>query len=64
MGAGSGANLLERMGRSTRAALIYLHAASEGPRKIAAGIDEMLSEGQAAVEDGAERTGDDEAAAR
>jgi integrase len=49
--AGSGANLrelMERMGHSsTRAALIYLHAASEGHRRIADGIDGMLSEGQA-----------------
>jgi integrase len=42
----SGANLrelMERMGHSTtRAALIYLHAASEGHRRIADGIDRLL----------------------
>ena len=45
--AGSGANLrelMERMGHgSTRAALIYLHAASEGDRRIADCIDRKLS---------------------
>ncbi len=53
--AGSGANLrelMERMGHSsTRAALIYLHAASEGHRRIADGIDGMLTEGQTTDED-------------
>jgi integrase len=45
--AGTGANLrelMERMGHSsTRAALIYLHAASDGDRSIAAGIDRHLA---------------------
>ena len=45
--ADSGANLrelMERMGHSSeRAALIYLHAASEGHRLIADGIDRKLS---------------------
>lgn len=53
--AGSGANLrelMERMGHSsTRAALIYLHAASEGHQRIAEGIDGMLNEGQADDDD-------------
>lgn len=42
-----GANLrelMERMGHSsTRAALIYLHAARDGDRSIAAGIDRHLA---------------------
>jgi hypothetical protein len=46
----------------TRAALIYLHAASEGHRGIAAGIDGMLFEGQAAGDDEGETTEEDEAA--
>jgi integrase len=59
--AATGANLrelMERMGHSsTRAALIYLHAAKEGDRAIAAGIDRHLTgssdgEGQ---DDGANR---------
>jgi integrase len=45
--AGTGANLrelMERMGHSsTRAALIYLHAARDGDRSIAAGIDRHLA---------------------
>ncbi len=45
--AASGANLrelMERMGHSsTRAALIYLHAAHDGGRRIAEGIDHALS---------------------
>ena len=45
--AGSGATLRELMERmdhsSTRAALISLHAASEGDRRIADGIDRKLS---------------------
>jgi integrase len=44
--AGTGANLrelMERMGHSsTRAALIYLHAAKDSDRSIAAGIDRHL----------------------
>jgi integrase len=52
--AGSGANLrelMERMGHSsTRAALIYLHAASDGHRRIAEGIDRHLSAGDGADE--------------
>ena len=45
--AGSGANLrelMERMGHSsTRAALIYLHAASDGHERIAEGIDRKMT---------------------
>jgi integrase len=45
--AATGANLrelMERMGHSsTRAALIYLHAAKDGDRAIAAGIDRHLA---------------------
>lgn len=45
----TGANLrelMERMGHSsTRAALIYLHAAKDGDRSIAEGIDRQLSGG-------------------
>lgn len=47
--AGTGANLrelMERMGHSsTRAALIYLHAAKEGDRAIADGIDRHFASG-------------------
>jgi hypothetical protein len=36
--------LMERMGHgSTRAALIYIHAAKEGDRSVIAGIDRYLS---------------------
>lgn len=61
--AGSGANLrelMERMGHSSeRAALIYLHAASEGHRLIADGIDrKLVGESERSVEDGAD--GDDD----
>lgn len=53
--AGSGANLrelMERMGHSSeRAALIYLHAASEGHRRIADGIDRKLSGNEKADDD-------------
>jgi integrase len=48
--AATGANLrelMERMGHiSTRAAIIYLHAAKDGDRSIAAGIDRRLSGGK------------------
>jgi integrase len=58
--AGSGANLrelMERMGHSSeRAALIYLHAASEGHRRIADGIDRMLS----GEEEADDQDGDDD----
>jgi integrase len=56
----SGANLrelMERMGHSsTRAALIYLHAANDGGRRIAEGIDRALA-GEGSADDG---QGDDE----
>lgn len=57
--AATGANLrelMERMGHSTtRAALIYLHAAKDGDRSIADGIDRRLSEGSDDHDEGHER---------
>lgn len=57
--AGTGANLrelMERMGHSsTRAALIYLHAAKDGDRAIAEGIDRQLSGGIGADEEPEDR---------
>ena len=54
----SGANLrelMERMGHSsTRAALIYLHAAKDGHRRIADGIDRKLKGDQADEDQGTE----------
>jgi hypothetical protein len=48
---------MERMGHSsTRAAIIYLHAAKDGDRLIAAGIDRHLTgSGDDHDEDGADR---------
>ncbi|HZA85450.1 MAG TPA: tyrosine-type recombinase/integrase [Acidimicrobiales bacterium] len=55
----TGANLrelMERIGHSSeRAALIYLHAASEGHRSIADGIDRRLSIGSSRNDDGTSR---------
>lgn len=46
---------MERMGHSsTRTALIYLHAAEEGDRRIAQGIGGMLSDGQVSNADAGE----------
>lgn len=54
----SGANLrelMERMGHSsTRAALVYLHAARDGHRRIADGIDRKLKGDQADEDQGPE----------
>ena len=57
--AGTGANLrelMERMGHSsTRAALIYLHAAKDGDRSIAEGIARQLAGGNDADEGSGDR---------